>query len=506
MFDILILTDHSAKLKSNKPAGAYRIASALRHAGYKVFVLNIMSTFYEKGVLFDILDSLVSERTFMVGFSSTFFSRPGTNYTKTKDGLTLRIVHSHLSPWPLEPDDMQEVLDYFKEKNIKTVYGSFNEKRHNDIKNSVDYAVYGLGDHMVVELANHIKNGTPLFFNINYDGIAKVLDHDYTGAKFDFRNTHTWHEKYDFIDSREGLNMEFSRGCIFKCKFCSYPLLGKHKNDVSHLRCRESIKEEFRRNYEEYGVTRYNFVDDTFNESTEKLRDIAEVLEELDLKIEAWAYLRLDLMVAFPEQIELLKRIGLKYWFLGIETLNHESGKAVGKGLHPDKVRETLKMIQREYPGEFHIHGNFIIGLPHDTPENTMEWLNWVYDPDFPLDSIYCGALVFFPNGRSHLDTHHKDYGYTIDSNYFWKNDHWNQEDAIKFVHDFHEDVKEKTNVLVGSQMAPALCNIGVGYDEVMKIIRHPDGEQIADSLAQPIVDDYIQNVINFAIELHSNK
>ena len=39
-------------------------------------------------------------------------------------------------------------------------------------------------------------------------------------------------EKNDFILPGESLPLELSRGCIFKCRFCQYPNIGKDKDDL----------------------------------------------------------------------------------------------------------------------------------------------------------------------------------------------------------------------------------------------------------------------------------
>lgn len=43
---------------------------------------------------------------------------------------------------------------------------------------------------------------------------------------------HVWHPR-DCVQPGEALPLEMARGCIFKCKFCRYPFIGKSKNDFS---------------------------------------------------------------------------------------------------------------------------------------------------------------------------------------------------------------------------------------------------------------------------------
>ena len=48
------------------------------------------------------------------------------------------------------------------------------------------------------------------------------------------------YEGRDFIWPQESLTIEASRGCVFKCKFCAFPIIGKKKHD--HVRDPQEIR------------------------------------------------------------------------------------------------------------------------------------------------------------------------------------------------------------------------------------------------------------------------
>ena len=56
--------------------------------------------------------------------------------------------------------------------------------------------------------------------------------------------------KNDCIQTGETLPLEISRGCIFKCKFCRYPYIGKTKNDFS--KSIDNVVEELEYNYNNF--------------------------------------------------------------------------------------------------------------------------------------------------------------------------------------------------------------------------------------------------------------
>ena len=140
----------------------------------------------------------------------------------------------------------------------------------------------------------------------------------------------------------EVLPLELSRGCRFKCKFCSFPLLGKKPTDERYLRSEKSVYDELKSNYEEFGTTKYNMLCDTFNETTKKLEMLCRVQEKLKIQLRFSCYLRIDLLGAHKDQINLLHEVGLNTCHFGIESLNYESSKAIGKGFNNEKIKDTL--------------------------------------------------------------------------------------------------------------------------------------------------------------------
>jgi radical SAM superfamily enzyme YgiQ (UPF0313 family) len=65
----------------------------------------------------------------------------------------------------------------------------------------------------------------------------------------------------------------------------------------------------------------------------EKLELINEVIKELPFKpIFSWAYARVDLIGQHPKQAQLLKDIGIKELYYGLETWNDITAKAIRKG------------------------------------------------------------------------------------------------------------------------------------------------------------------------------
>ena len=184
------------------------------------------------------------------------------------------------------------------------------------------------------------------------------------------------YEKRDFVQPYEWGITEMSRGCKFKCDFCNFPILGV-KGDYS--RTQEDFDYEMRYNYDNFGITQYMIADETFNDRPEKIRKFADVAEKLPFRPWFTAFIRADLLFTHRDTWDDLDRLGVAGQFYGIETFNHASGKTVGKGMHPDKIKQGLLDYQKYQEGKLYRGGmGMIIGLPHEDKLSILETRKWL--------------------------------------------------------------------------------------------------------------------------------
>lgn len=469
-YDIIIMTEGSDPVFNvARAVGGYKIASHLRNLGYSVFVLNNFTHWIKKGTINEVLDRLIGDNTLWVGFSSSLFMRKSDEiYTKRHSRAGAR--NNVLWRWPTRDEDIKEMTDYIRAKGVKTVYGGMmNAGRSKEVKECIDYYVVGMGEVMAEHITDHLKNGTRLNYNIVYGKTPYVIDFDQKGDQFDFRNATINYVPEDFWSPEDAMGIEFGRGCIFRCKFCAYPLIGKKKGDLSFLREKERIKDELRLNYELYGTTKYVIIDDTFNEQTVKLEVIADAIDELNLpeKLQFSSFIRIDLIARWPEQIELLKRINVCAWFLGIESLNPEAAKLIGKGCPKEKIFETIAKSKEAFDDKLSVYGSFIAGLPGDTPETMDEWTQELFANDHLFDSYSFSPLEL--GTASELSQNADKYGYTHDpSTNKWISDDWTSDEVVEYTKNlqdnFIDDIKVATFFLMFYQ-----C-LGFEFEELRKM------------------------------------
>lgn len=411
-----------------RSGGAYRIATHLRSMGLRVQVIDFWSYLcIEDESLTDLLlEKFVGSDTIFVGFSSTFYNLrlQQTLGFKSKEHQGFYTKHVTNNTFATTDQRMQHIRDVVKKINPNTHLLLAGARATRNTK-FVDVVLFGYGEIEVERYVNWWLGKNPFFMPTREDG-KLIIEDNPTAEGFDFtRSTIHWTDE-DCIQPGESLPIEISRGCIFRCKFCSFPLNGRGKLD--YLKDMNVLREELIRNYEKFGVRKYMFSDDTYNDTTYKLEWMNEVLKELPFKIEFATYGRLDLIAKFPEHADLIMQNGCTSITFGIESLNRKAAASIGKGADPAKLIETLYTLRDKWKNNIHTSSGFILGLPHDTYDTMYEWTEQLIDVRFPLHNS-----IFIPLGIADIKVTQKKfvsdfdqdpakYGYELLKPAGWKN------------------------------------------------------------------------------------
>jgi hypothetical protein len=387
--------------KVQRSLGPYRLASSLKDAGYTTAVIDYIVNLSVDEII-NALKKELTPDTLWVGFSSTFFWANDNVYNRSQ------IERMYWTDYA----DVEKIIKFVRENsNAKIVYGGAKAP-FSLVDKNIDYYVVGYADNSTVELTNHLKYGHPLvdIQPKEIDGVTSyILDSNkYEEPKMDSISTYWWDKKHNILPN-EGLPIELARGCIFKCKFCTYPLLGKKKG--TYLRDPECIKDELIKMWESSGTTSYYFTDDTFNDDNDKIEALHKIFTSLPFKPKFSAYLRMDLINRYPHQADMLTDMGLIGTYFGIESLQADSAKCIGKGLHPNKVKDRLYWLREKWTNKVNIGAGFILGLPYDTMEYFNELYSWCSESDNPLQQISFYPLYLFNRQKgSRLDAYTSEF------------------------------------------------------------------------------------------------
>lgn len=398
-FNVLLFSDIYRPLHG-KGMGVYRLANHLREHGYTVKVIHGFVKLTD-GQFEDFCSRFISDQTLLVGLGATVLANlEGSQFF----GMSNEQARARF---------VKLKQDY---PNVKLCIGGAQITGVTDTFLSnfdyFDYAIKGQGETAIIELLRHIRDGARVTFNT----VTKprvLTDKTYQFAHFN--STFNYFCEDDAIQHGEGLPIEIARGCIFKCKFCGYDLIGKKMGD--YTKQKNLIREELIRNYNEWGTTDYYVADETINDSEEKIDMLLEAVSDLPFRPTFGGFLRLDLIWKFPSMAQKLKDIGLEACSFGLETINDRSGKAVGKGLGVKRITETLAHLKDVWKDDVFVNASFILGLRYDTPDTANELDQWIEQQytDKTLHAVFVKPLYIMPNtGLSFLDSNFQEHGYRV--------------------------------------------------------------------------------------------
>lgn len=187
------------------------------------------------------------------------------------------------------------------------------------------------------------------------------------------------------------LTMTGSRGCPYRCDYCSLLHTGK----VYRRRDPKSIVDEYEHLVETYGVKQIGFVDPIFPLVKKDLEPVCREIKrrKLDEKCVWLSETRADRLDL--ETCEMMYEGGCRRVLMGIESGVDLLLGNVNKHLSTDKVRESVKNLRQ---AGIQSVGLFMIGLPGETPAMTRETIEFAVDLD--LDFAKFAITVPFPGSK----------------------------------------------------------------------------------------------------------
>jgi hypothetical protein len=398
-------------------AGPHRLATELRNNGFSTQIIMGLG-YFSIDEMIKLLEHFVTSETLFVGISTTFFVDYSHPYA---------IFYSKLYSGNKILREMPELLSRIKDRfpNIKIVVGGPAVRNKIVDNSSVDLYIEGYGENALLEYAESLKKKKSVFYSEYFKNTPLVTNPK--DENFDFHNCTIKFESNDCLFPGEAVPLELSRGCIFRCKFCSFPLRGRSIKDGSFIKNMDILYRELMENYQRWGTVNYSLVDDTFNDNQEKLRAIAAVLNRLPFKINFASYIRADLVYAYPESLQLLKEMGICGAFLGIESFNSVSRRLSAKGFNTDKLLEVIDSMNREWKNVI-ITSSFIYGLPGESAETANEWTDNILFKSglFDKHDILVQPLFIDRNTKSFksdFDMESEKYGYQFpnpESPWYW--------------------------------------------------------------------------------------
>lgn len=199
-----------------------------------------------------------------------------------------------------------------------------------------------------------------------------------------------------FMDIRKpGLSMLSSRGCPYKCTFCSLVKLGS----VYRRRAPLSVVDEFEYIVENFPIKQIGFVDPIFALSKKNTLEICNeiIRRKLNKKILWLCETRIDLMD--KEILDIMREAGCRRILYGIEAGVNETLTAIGKKYNRQTIIDT---IRRTRAAGIESSGLFIIGVPGETKEMIQETIRFARKLD--IDFAKFALAVPYPGSQLYDD------------------------------------------------------------------------------------------------------
>lgn len=441
MHDVIFLNE-SPHMAYTRYLGPYACAQEIRKRGYDVVVFDFFTRV--ECDFFDIFEKLVTEDTKYLCISNTFLyldellaikNTYSDCFASQKDdqsfGYTIEdyLTTSMNLCWRSE-EKIRSFFDRIKSicPGIKILSGGARSNeiyqlirgvdREFALKDYIDRWIVGWGDKAVADVID-------FWDEIEYE--------DVRGFKFVNVGRNPAWPKYDIplapfvskdvISSHEMVPLETSRGCAFNCKFCHYDKGKSVKLDA------ESLRYQFMEYHNRFGVTKFQLTDDCINDNYEHIKNIHSVVKSLPFEPVMSSYARADLCNKYPDIIDMMAESGFKVLQVGVESLTYEVSKAAGRGLPIEKEIDILTKFKER---GMDIVGNFIIGLPGETPRSQRKQFMWAAKQN--ILSARFRSLNVYPyvddiakvSNYPDYSMDPKRYGFTefrFDPDMYWKHD-----------------------------------------------------------------------------------
>ena len=198
----------------------------------------------------------------------------------------------------------------------------------------------------------------------------------------------------DAVEGARSFSMMTSRGCPYRCTFCSQSIMPEKWRGRSP----ESVVAEFRHLIKDLGAQEIGILDDSANISRKRLREICQLLIKEGLNTVPWIMINgIRANLADMETLTLMKQAGCKRTAFGVETGDEAMLVKIDKKETRAQIKEAF--VNGRKAG-LETVGFFIIGLPGDTDESMERTIRFAIELDplvanFSMMTPYPGTLAY---------------------------------------------------------------------------------------------------------------
>lgn len=178
-----------------------------------------------------------------------------------------------------------------------------------------------------------------------------------------------------------------SRGCPFKCSFCTAPFFTSINKGVRY-RSPQNVYDEIKSIIDNYGIRQYKFCDELFTLNEKRVFKICDLIGNLDIAWKASARTK-----PFNyETAKVMKQAGCKEIAFGVESFDNDVLKMLNKGTTAEDNAKALECCDR---AGLKSRILFMIRTPGQTNKTVSRNIKWL--EKIPYHFIACTSFVPIP-------------------------------------------------------------------------------------------------------------
>jgi len=227
--------------------------------------------------------------------------------------------------------------------------------------------------------------------------------------------TALWHALPNNCEREPFVALYTSLGCPMKCSFCMINIINRQENEYSDGSAvfRYWDPEHIIRDFDYFarnGIKNVKIADELFVLNQNHFMKICQMIIDRKYDFNIWCYSRIDTVK--EQYLETLRKAGVTFLALGIESGNAKVRKDVTKGRFDDvDIRVVVKKIRDH---GINVAGNYIFGLPEDDLDSMQTTLDLAMEMNTEMANFY--SAMAYPGSPLYGEA--KKQGWKLPSTY----------------------------------------------------------------------------------------